>query len=102
MVDYEGKLTPYAQPKEIVCKAVELGLPAGEGFFLTPRLPNPTLEEWERTMLSLEAALLANYYSRRLAGADAVRWVVLPMVEDVDTVRLVRRVLERKATSRSR
>lgn len=97
MVDYEGKLTPYAQPKEIVCKAVELGLPVGEGFFLTPRLPNPTLEEWERTMLSLEAALLANYYSRRLAGADAVRWVVLPMVEDVDTVRLVRRVLERKA-----
>ncbi len=96
MVDYEGKLTPYAQPKEIVCKAVELGLPVGEKFFLTPRLPNPTLEEWERTMLSLEAALLANYYSRRLAGADAVKWVVLPMVEDVDTARLVRRVLERK------
>ncbi|MCY0890581.1 MAG: phosphoenolpyruvate carboxylase [Pyrobaculum arsenaticum] len=97
MVDYEGKMTPYGQPKEIVMKAIRGDVPLGDEFYITVRLPNPKLEEFDRAMLSLEAALVANYFSRRYADAQAVRWVVLPMVEDFDTVILVRRMLRRKA-----
>jgi phosphoenolpyruvate carboxylase len=39
MVDYEGKLTPYSQPREVAKAAVEAGLPLGEGFTITVRLP---------------------------------------------------------------
>lgn len=97
MVDYEGKMTPYSQPKEIVTKAVKSEIPLGEKFYVTVRLPNPKLEEFDRAMLSLEAAIVANYFSRKYAEVQAVRWVVLPMVEDLDTVMLVRRMLKRKA-----
>ncbi len=97
MVDYEGKTTPYGQPKEIVAKAIKGGIPLGEKFYVTVRLPNPKLEEFDRAMLSLEAAIVANYFSRKYADVQAVRWVVLPMVEDLDTVMLVRRMLRRKA-----
>ncbi|MEM1903091.1 MAG: phosphoenolpyruvate carboxylase [Pyrobaculum sp.] len=96
MVDYEGKLTPYAQPKEIVMKAPKAGVPLGESFYITVRLPNPKLEEFDRAMLSLEAAITANYFSKKYFDKQAVRWVVLPMVEDIDTVLLVRRMLKRR------
>jgi len=96
MSDYEGKLTPYAQPKDIVVRAHELGLLIGEKFYVTPRIPNPTLEEFDRVDLSIEAGLIANYYSYKLAGAQAVKWLILPMVEDVEVVRLVQRLITRK------
>ncbi|CCC81750.1 phosphoenolpyruvate carboxylase [Thermoproteus tenax] len=96
MVDYEGKLTPFTQPKEIVMRALAAGVKLGEKFFITPRLPNPKLEEFDRAMLSLEAAVVANYFSLKYMDTQAVRWVVLPMVEDLDTVLLVRRMLRRK------
>lgn len=96
MVDYEGKTTPYSQPKEIVMKAYAAGVKLGEKFFVTPRLPNPKLEDFDRAMLALEAAVVANYFSLKYMGTQAVRWVVLPMVEDLDTVLLVRRMLRKK------
>ncbi|KUO88780.1 MAG: phosphoenolpyruvate carboxylase [Thermoproteus sp. JCHS_4] len=96
MVDYEGKTTPYSQPKEIVMKAYAAGLKIGERFFVTPRLPNPKLEDFDRAMLVLEAAIVANYFSIKYMGTQAVRWVVLPMVEDLDTVLLVGRMLRKK------
>ena len=97
MVDFEGKLTPYAQPKDIVVKAHETGLEVGSKFFITPRIPNPELEELDRSMLALEAVMLANYHSWSLAELQAVRWIVLPMVEDVKSVLFVQRVIEKKA-----
>jgi phosphoenolpyruvate carboxylase len=96
MVDYEGKTTPYSQPKEIVAKCNQAELPLGERYFLTPRMPNPKLEEFERAMLTVEAALIANYFSVKLMGRQAVKWIVLPMVADVDTPHLVYRLLLRK------
>ncbi len=96
MVDYEGKTTPYSQPKDVVIKASRSGVPLGEKMFITVRLPNPKLEEFDRAMLSLEAAIVANYFSVKYTGRQAVRWVILPMVEDIDTVSLVRRMLKRK------
>ncbi|MFN3805041.1 MAG: phosphoenolpyruvate carboxylase [Pyrobaculum sp.] len=96
MVDFEGKMTPYGQPKDIVMKAFRSEVPLGERRYITVRLPNPKLEEFDRAMLSLEAAIVANYFSVKYAGRQAVRWVILPMVEDIDTVMLVRRMLKRK------
>jgi len=96
MVDYEGKATPYSQPRDIVAKAVEMGIPLGERFFITPRIPNPRLEDFERSMLALEAVVLANSYSRRAAGIEAVRWVILPMAEDYDTMVMVYKALDMK------
>jgi phosphoenolpyruvate carboxylase len=31
-------------------------------------------------MLALEASVLANSYSRKVADVDSVRWIILPMV----------------------
>lgn len=59
-------------------------------------MPNPKLEEFERAMLTVEAALIANYFSVKLMGRQAVRWIVLPMVAVVDTPHLVYRLLLRK------
>jgi len=96
MSDYEGKLTPYAQPKDIVVRALELDLPVGDGFYITPRIPNPSLEEFDRVDLSIEAGIIANYYSFKSTGVQAVKWFILPMVEDVDVVKLVQRLILRK------
>jgi len=82
MVDYEGKLTPYSQPRDVVKAAVEAGLPLGESLAVTVRLPNPRLEGEERLVLALTAAALANKYSESVLGAQAVGWLVLPMLED--------------------
>jgi phosphoenolpyruvate carboxylase len=78
MMDYERKTMPYSQPKEIVAKCHQAELPLGERCFLTPRLLNPKLEEFEIAMLTVEAALIANYFSVKLMGRQAVKWIVLP------------------------
>lgn len=96
MVDYEGKLTPYSQPKEIVLKALSHGIDLGDGFYLTVRIPNPLLEELDRVMLSIDAALMANYYSLMEREVQAVRWIVLPMTESGELVALVQRILAKK------
>lgn len=96
MSDYEGKLTPYAQPKDIVLKAYELEIPLGEKFFITPRIPNPSLEDFDRVDLSIEAGLIANYYSYKIMGVQAVKWFILPMVEDSNIVRFIQRLIIRK------
>lgn len=96
MIDYEGKLTPYAQPKDIVLRANELGIPIGEKFFITPRIPNPSLEDFDRVDLSIEAGIIANYYSFRVSGAQAVNWLILPMAEDVEIIGLVQRLIMKK------
>ncbi|MEM1645026.1 MAG: phosphoenolpyruvate carboxylase [Ignisphaera sp.] len=96
MSDYEGKLTPYAQPKEIILRSYSLGIPIGEKSFVTLRIPNPYLEEFDRVDLAIEAGIIANYYSFKLIGVQAVKWFILPMVEDVNSVKLVQRLILRK------
>lgn len=96
MPDYEGKLTPYNQPKDIVIRSHKLNLPIGTKFFISPRVPNPSLEEFDRVDLSIEAGIVANYYSLKLREAQAVRWLILPMVEDLNILRLVQRLILRK------
>ncbi|MEM3912503.1 MAG: phosphoenolpyruvate carboxylase [Desulfurococcaceae archaeon] len=96
MSDYEGKLTPFVQPKEIVLKAHGLGIPLGEKAFITVRIPNPSLEDFDRVDLAIEAGVIANYYSFKLYDLQAVKWYILPMVEDIDIVRLVQRLILKK------
>jgi len=97
MVDFEGKLTPYSQPRDIVLKALEEGIPVGKEFFVTVRVPNPKLEGVDRLLLALESAVLANYYSVERAGVEAVRWVVVPMVDSSDVLSVACRALREKA-----
>uniref|UniRef100_A0A7C5XR29 Phosphoenolpyruvate carboxylase n=1 Tax=Ignisphaera aggregans TaxID=334771 RepID=A0A7C5XR29_9CREN len=97
MSDYEGKLTPYAQPKDIVMKAKSLDIPIGEKFYVTPRIPNPRLEDFDRVSLTLEAALIANYYSYTYLGTQAVKWIILPMTETTDVIALIQRLIIRKS-----
>ncbi|MDK6029133.1 phosphoenolpyruvate carboxylase [Ignisphaera sp. 4213-co] len=97
MSDYEGKLTPYAQPKDIVVKAAKLGIPIGDKYFITPRIPNPKLEDIDRVALSIEASLIANYYSHQHLNTQAVKWIIMPMVEDPNNVRLIQKLIIKKA-----
>uniref|UniRef100_A0A7J2U2S0 Phosphoenolpyruvate carboxylase n=1 Tax=Ignisphaera aggregans TaxID=334771 RepID=A0A7J2U2S0_9CREN len=96
MSDYEGKLTPYAQPKDIVLRASRLGIAVGEKYFVTPRIPNPRLEDVDRVALSIEASLIANYYSYKHLNTQAVKWIILPMTEEPETVRFVQRFIMKK------
>lgn len=97
MVDFEGKTTPYNQPKEVVIRAIKANIKLGEEFYITIRMPNPRLEELERSLLAMEAGLVANYYSWKYIGTQAVRWFVLPMVNDVETLALTTSILIKKA-----
>lgn len=101
MSDFEGKGTPYIQPRDIVVRALKAGLPLGERFFVTPRIPNPLLEDFERSMLAMEAAVLADLRALREAGAHGVRWVVLPMSESPEDVRQIADLLTRKTSAYS-
>ena len=74
MVDYEGKLTPYHQVKWIAEELARLGFKAGSDFILTPRLPNPRLEQLDRHLMVLIATLVVN-----LEVPGAVRYVINPM-----------------------
>jgi len=96
MSDYEGKLTPYAQPKDIVLRASKLDITIGEKYFITPRIPNPRLEDMDRVALSIEASLIANYYSYKYLNTQAVKWIILPMVEEPEIIRLVQRLIIKK------
>ncbi|MEL9990746.1 MAG: phosphoenolpyruvate carboxylase [Thermoproteus sp.] len=96
MSDFEGKGTPYIQPRDMVLRALKAGLPLGERFFITPRIPNPALEDFERSMLAMEAAVLADMRAHKEAGVHGVKWVVLPMSEDPEEVRLAAEMLAKK------
>ncbi len=74
MIDYEGKLTPYHQVKWVAEELARLGFKAGSDFILTPRLPNPRLEQLDRHLMVLIATLIVN-----LEVPGAVQYVINPM-----------------------
>ncbi len=101
MSDFEGKGTPYIQPRDIVVRALKAGLPLGERFFITPRIPNPLLEDFERSLLAMEAAVLADLRALREAGVHGVRWIVLPMSDSPEDVRQIADLLAKKTSAYS-
>jgi phosphoenolpyruvate carboxylase len=95
MIDYEGKLTPYHQPRWIVeAIAKELELTPGTDYLLTPRIPAEKLEEVDRQIMVLWSVISANRYSR-LYGGDCVKYAIHPMVETTkELIVLHRRILK--------
>ena len=74
MIDYEGKLTPYHQVKWTVEKLQRLGYIAGKDYIITPRVPNPRLENIDRHLIVILSAIMAN-----TVDVDAVQYIINPM-----------------------
>jgi len=60
------RLVPYSRPRDIAAKAISLGIPLGERYFITPRMPNPRLKDFEHNMSAPEVSVLADSYSRNV------------------------------------
>jgi len=82
-VDYEGKLTPYHQVSQIVLKAVESKLKPGRDIFVTPRMPSAREETAFRQIMSVMAAIEANYLTQNTLDSPAVIEIIHPMTKDV-------------------
>lgn len=95
MIDYEGKLTPYHQVEWIVEKAREYDIDIGEVLLLTPRIPRDDLEDISRHVMSLVGAILANVKAYRYGFEPLVKYIIIPMTEDVrDAIRIQQRLLK--------
>lgn len=82
MVDFEGKLTAYGQMRWIIEKVTStLNLVPDEDFLITPRIPSEKLEEADRQVMVVWAAIAANKFSYELTARQAIRYLVAPMVE---------------------
>ncbi len=93
MIDYEGKLTPYHQVEWIIEKAFEHNVRIGEKLLLTPRVPNDSLEDFSRHTMAVMEAVLANVKAQRLGFRQPVKYVIIPMTENVrDSIRIQRRL----------
>ncbi|MDH5815580.1 MAG: phosphoenolpyruvate carboxylase [Candidatus Nezhaarchaeota archaeon] len=83
MVDFEGKLTAYGQMKWIIEKVTSvLDLVPGDDFLVTPRIPSEKLEDAERQMMVIWAAVAANKFSYESSAKQAIKYLIAPMVED--------------------
>jgi len=83
MVDFEGKLTAYGQMRWIIEKVTSsLNLVPGEDFLITPRIPSERLEEAERQMMVVWAAVAANKFSYEVSAKQAIKYLIAPMVEN--------------------
>ncbi|RLF10972.1 MAG: phosphoenolpyruvate carboxylase [Thermoprotei archaeon] len=82
MVDFEGKLTAYGQMRWIIEKVTSaLNLEPDVDFLVTPRIPSEKLEEAERQMMVIWAAVAANKYSYAATGRQGIRYLIAPMAE---------------------
>ena len=79
MIDYEGKATPYNQIRAVIEESKYYDLVPGEDFLITPRIPNPRLEDKDRHLLTITAAITANMYSQLYFDTNAVKYLILPM-----------------------
>ncbi|NPA85650.1 MAG: phosphoenolpyruvate carboxylase [Crenarchaeota archaeon] len=95
MVDYEGKATPYNQMRDIIEEIRKYDVVPGEDFLITPRVPNPKLEDKDRHLLAITAAVTANMYSQMYFNTDAVKYIVLPMsASTLEVAEVQRRILK--------
>lgn len=80
MIDYEGKLTPYHQPRWIIDRLAEEGLVPGEDYLLTPRIPLERYEDVDRQIMVLWSIMTASKHSRH-HGGFCIKYVIHPMAE---------------------
>ncbi len=94
MVDYEGKATPYNQMRDIIEESKNYDIVPGEDFLITPRVPNPKLEDKDRHLLAITAAVTANMYSQMYFNTNAIKYIVLPMsANTLEIAEVQRRIL---------
>ncbi|ABU81524.1 phosphoenolpyruvate carboxylase [Ignicoccus hospitalis] len=95
MVDYEGKATPYNQMRDIIEEVRKYDVVPGEDFLITPRVPNPKLEDKDRHLLAITAAVTANMYSQMYFNTDAIKYIILPMsTSTLELAEVQRRILK--------
>ncbi len=95
MVDYEGKATPYSQIRAIIEESRYHDIVPGEDFLITPRVPNPRLEDKDKHLLAITAAVTANMYSQMYFNTNAVQFIVLPMsASTIELAEVQRRILK--------
>jgi len=92
-VDYEGKLTPYHQPAQIVSKVLSQGIIPGKDVFVTPRMPSAKEESVFRQLMTMMAAIEADYNVQDKIDSPAIVEIVNPMTQDANELIEVRKRL---------
>lgn len=92
-IDYEGKLTPYHQPSQIVTRLLSLGLIPGKDVFVTPRMPSAREETVFRQLMAMMAVIEANYNVQDQIDSPAIIEIINPMTRNAsDLIEAKRRV----------
>jgi len=92
-IDYEGKLTPYHQPSQIVAKVLSQGIIPGKEVFITPRMPSAKEETVFRQLMAMMATIEANYNAQDHTDSPAIVEIINPMTRDANDLIEARRRL---------
>ncbi|RJQ05407.1 MAG: phosphoenolpyruvate carboxylase [Bacillota bacterium] len=91
MIDFEGKMTPYHQPSQIVMALLERDIVPGRDVFITPRIASASKETVFRQLMALMSLVETNVQAGERGAEQAVREVIVPMCETPEELLAVRK-----------